>query len=139
MRFGGSAGRNPRSGLRGEDECPSRLAGKRQLVVLVDRAVPDVDSDARELGGRGATLADYTELREAEKLSRGEATLAAAVADAAVGDQLDDVAGRFVDVARLRVPRFGLEDDLAGLRIGQQLDPLVRPVERRVEPVARGE
>ena len=75
------------------------------------------------------------------------------LAEAPVGDQLDDVAGRVVEVARLRIPVREVEHDLARLQVGKQLDALPGPGEhcrrsgrpgraerrgRRARPARRG-
>jgi hypothetical protein len=56
-----------------------------------------------------------------------------------VRDQLDDVARRVVEVAGARRPVLELEDDVAALRVGKQLDPVPGPGEDLAEAVAGSE
>src|SRR6266508_2633726 len=140
MDLRGSTRRKPAAAGRRQDERPRLLADEREPTRTLDGPVPELDPElAAEEPSHGRDVSDQAELGEAEQLLRREAALRARLRDAAVRDQLDDVAGRIVEVARLGLPVGEVEDDVAGLLVRQQLRALADPVENRVEPVAGGE
>ena len=63
----------------------------------------------------------------------------ACLTDPTMCDQLDDAAGRIVEVDRHRVPVREVEHDLAGLPIGEELDAVAHPCQSWVEPIAGDE
>ena len=63
-------------------------------------------------------VADEPELRDPDELGRGERAFPFRLVDPAMGDQLDDVAGRVMEVARERVPVVEVEDGIPGVWIG---------------------
>ena len=65
--------------------------------------------------------------------------LPAVVIETTVRDQLHDVRGGVVEVARACLPVVEFEDHLACLRVGEQLHAFARPRERRVEAITRNE
>src|SRR5204862_425240 len=77
---------------RREDQRPSTLADERETALLLERAVPELETDLFELGRHRARVADEAQLREPE------------LVDPLVRDDLDDVPGRIVEVKRPRVP-----------------------------------
>ena len=81
-------------------------------------------------------VSDQSELGEAEQFARRERPFHCRLADAAVRDQLDDVAGRIVEVAGARLPVREVEDDLAAVPLRKKLGSLVGPLEKLGESVS---
>ena len=140
MRLGGPACREPGSPGPAEDQRPRLRADEGEPPLALDGAVPDLEPELTlERLCERRRIADEPDLGEAEQLGRREGAGCARLADPAMRDQLDDAAGRVVEVDRLRVPVREVEHGLAGLRVGQELDPVTGPGERRLEAVARDE
>ena len=94
---------------------------------------PSVALERRDGGRR--VVDDDPDLRQAGELGGGEVAGGTSFGRAGVGDQLDDVAGRVVEVHRPRVPEVEREDGLAVVA-GEQLGALAQPRARGVEAVA---
>src|SRR6266540_4366291 len=109
MRLRGPARRHPAAALGREDQCPAALADEGQAPLLVQGAVPELEAKVAQRRRQGSWLAHEAELRQP------------LVLDSLVGDDLDDVPRRIVEVEGTRVPRLELEHDLAGLAIRQRL------------------
>ena len=140
MRLGRPSGRKPGPAGAAEDQRSRLGADEGEPPLALDGAVPDLEPElVLERGGEGGRIADEPDLGDSEQLGRREGAGDARLADAAVRDQLDDAPGRIMEVDRLRVPVREVEHRLARLGIGQELDVLARPRERRVEAVARDE
>jgi hypothetical protein len=93
----------------------------------------------REPRGERRLVSDQPDLGDTDQLGGVEGAAPRPLADAAVGDQLDDVPGGVVEVACPRVPGGEVEDDLPAPALRQQLDSAARPREQLVEAVTGGE
>src|SRR5262249_38760354 len=100
---------------------------------FLDRSAPELEAEPLELAQQGRRIADEPELGESDELVRRKGAGAAVLLEAVVRDQLDDVAGRVVEIQGTRVPPVEVEG------VPEELDPLACPGERSVEPVARDE
>lgn len=83
-------------------------------------------------------LANQPDLRKTEQLSRIKYPRCAALANSVVRDYLNDVARGIMKVNGACIPVLELEDDLAGLAVGQQIKTCLRPPEGGVETVTGG-
>jgi len=101
--------------------------------------VPELEAVLGEPSCEREWFADEPELRNAEQLGSAEVALPAVVIETTVRDQLHDVRGGVVEVARACLPVIEFEDHLACLRVGEQLHAFPRPRERRVEAITRNE
>ena len=133
MRLGGSARRQPAASGRSKDERAPLLADKREPVGLIHRSVPERQPTTLESPQLIGLVADDPELGEPQELTGGEAARVAVLLEAVVGDELDDVSGRIVEVDGLRIPVLELE------HVTEQLDSVPSPRERGVEAVAGNE
>src|SRR4051794_15191873 len=105
MRLRGPAGREPATTLGREDERVALRAGECEAAGIVGAAVPDVEVRiACERARHRGDVADEPDLGDAQQLAWGERALGGAAPDVAMRDQLEDAAGRIVEVARERVP-----------------------------------
>jgi hypothetical protein len=101
MRLGGAARREPAAALPREDERPRLLAHERQPRLIGEVAVPLLEAElAVECRRQLRLVADEPELGEAEDLHCREWALRVRLVDSPMGDELDDVSGRVVEVAR---------------------------------------
>ena len=110
----------------GADERELRRVAGPQLE-------PELALERRDGGRR--VVDDDPDLRQAGELGGGEVAGGTSLGRAGVGDQLDDVAGRVVEVHRPRVPEVEREDRLAVVA-GERLGALAQPRARGVEAVA---
>ena len=132
----GSHGRPARQRISVRAFSPTKASRPSPSTVPSQTSSPSSRSSAAASDGR---IADEADLGDAEQLGRRERAGRARLADPAMRDQLDDAAGRVVEVDRRRVPVREVEHGLARLRVGEELDAVTRPRERRVEAVARDE
>ena len=120
----GSQGRPARQRISVRAFAPTKASRASPSTVPSQTSSPSSRSSASASGRR---VADEPDLGDAEQLGRREGAGGARLADPAVGDQLDDAAGRVVEVDRLRVPVREVEHGLARLAVGQELDVVARP------------
>ena len=134
----GSAGRpvgsQPRPGGARISVC-ALAPTNASCAALPDHSSSPTLAFERRDGGR-RVVDDDPDLREAGELGGGEvAGGTGSLGRAGVGDQLDDVAGRVVEVHRPRVPEVEREDGLAVVA-GERFGALAQPRARGVEAVA---
>ena len=139
MRLGRTAGGKPAAPRRGEDDRPRLLADEGEPFLGVQVAGPLLQAELAQSRGEPAPVPDQAELRDTDERGWSKGAFASGFFDATMGDELDDVAGGVVEVARQRIPVVEVEDHLAGLAAWQELDPVADPVESAFETVARYE
>ena len=115
------------------------LAHEAEQALLRDRPVPELEPERGERVGDWRRRADEAELGKAEQLAGGERAVLVVLPEAAVGDQLGDVPGRVVEVARVRRPEVEIEDDLVAVSLREERNTLAQPVQGGAKPVARSE
>ena len=132
----GSQGRPARQRISVRAFAPTKASRPSPSTVPSQTSSPSSRSSASASDG-GSQTSPISERPSSSDGANGAGC--SRLADPAMRDQLDDAAGRVVEVDRLRVPVREVEHGLAGLTVGQELEPVAGPGERRIEAVARHE
>src|SRR5262249_26972356 len=121
MPLGGPARGQPRPTGGDQDQRVRLAPDEAQALRSADLAVPELEAAGLKAVERGEeVVGDEPHLRDAAELGRAEVARSGRILEPTVSDELDDVPGRIVHVARARSPEVEVERRLSGLRVCQQ-------------------